>query len=92
MLENVIILLVRSQSGSVDLLVHGAWHDIVPQVHRDYVQEILRDFKQRARSDPNRLFKQAATLSVGPVITHAEGADLSSNLSLLSMANSFERL
>jgi hypothetical protein len=90
--ENVIILLVRSRNGNLDLLVHPAWHDIVAPAHQEYVQDVLSDFERRTTTDPEGLFKQVATLSVGPLVTYAEGADISDNPKLRKMLDSFVSL
>lgn len=51
----------------------------------EYCSELLNDFVKRAQNDPDGLFKQICSLSVGPLITFFTGdrLDRSSVMGLL---------
>ena len=86
-LERVIIVFLCTESGALRVLSHQDWRTIVQSKDRDYVRDLLDDFKERARSSPEALFQQAASLSVGPVVTYAVGSatDLKSSMELLDV-------
>jgi hypothetical protein len=87
--EHVIILLLRSINGDLNVLADPEWHSIVVQTDRSYIREIVSDFKTRAHFDPEGLLKQAKSLSVGPLITHAEGPDIAQFPILKDLAERF---
>jgi hypothetical protein len=43
----------------------------------DYLEELLKDFIERAKTDPAALFNQICSLAVGPLVTRATGSNLS---------------
>jgi hypothetical protein len=88
-LENVIILLSFSPQRTLDVRVHPAWRRIVGRDHQEYVREVISDFRLRSRIDSESLIKQAAELSVGPLVTYARGADLYGNPDIVSLSEWF---
>ena len=70
-----ILLALRDEEGQLRLLVHHELISIVQAEDWDYVQSLLRDFKERAQRDAATLFKQLTTLSVGPLVTRLAGAE-----------------
>jgi hypothetical protein len=87
--ENIVVLLLRAIDGDLRVLIHPEWRAIVEQTDRDYIGEILSDLKVRAQIDPDNLLKQAVSLSVGPLVVHREGPDLTKCPGLLSLSKKF---
>ena len=69
--------------------MHPAWRRIVRRDHQEYVREVISDFRLRSRIDSESLIKQAAELSVGPLVTYARGADLYGNPDIVSLSEWF---
>ena len=90
-LEKIIVILVGSKPKEVNILVRPNWQTIVEEDDRDYVQELLKDFKLRLRLDPEGLLKQASLLSAGPLLTYASGHPPFADNRLLSLLKEFEK-
>ncbi len=86
-LERVIILFLRTESGTLRVFSHQDWRTIVHFKDHNYVRDLLDDFKERARSSPDALFQQVASLSVGPLVTYAVGSatDLKAMIEVLDV-------
>ena len=93
-LERVIILFLRNPSGALRVLSHRNWRKIVQPRDQEYVRDLLEDFRERARTAPDALFKQAASLSVGPLVTYAVGTetDLKANMNLFEICRNMADL
>jgi len=72
--ERVLILFLRNENGSLRVLSHQDWRNIVHLQDLEYVRDLLDDFKERAQCAPEALFRQVASLSVGPLVTYAVGS------------------
>jgi hypothetical protein len=51
------------------LYVDPKWREFVKETDRDYIEDLLKDFPERARQDPEALFKHLCSLGVGPLVT-----------------------
>ncbi len=71
------------------MLINPKWQSIVPSDDREYISAILNDWKSRISLDPEALFVQACSLSVGPIITALTGSDLATHPALAATAQSF---
>jgi len=93
-LEHVIILFLRNPSGALRVLAHRDWRKIVQPRDHEYVRALLEDFIERATSAPDALFKQAASLSVGPLVTYAvgTGVDLKASMNLFEICKNMADL
>ena len=47
-LENVIVLFLRYENGALTVFSHKDWQKIVRREDREYVRDLLHDFKERA--------------------------------------------
>lgn len=75
--------MLRSQNNQVRMFIDPNWREIVQAEDREYIGEILADFRQRIQSDPKYLFEQVKSLVVGPLQTHSEGNSLAEHPLLL---------
>ena len=66
-------MLVRD-SNRLRLFVRAAWRDVIDSSDQQYIEALLDDFRDRAKSEPDMLFRQASSLSVGPIVTHETGS------------------
>jgi hypothetical protein len=73
--ERIVILFLGHPSGSLRVLCHRDWRNIVGVEDLEYVSDLMDDFRERARSTPDALFRQVSSLSVGPLVTYAVGSD-----------------
>jgi hypothetical protein len=73
--ERVVILFLGGPGGSLRVLTRRDWRNMVSSEDVEYVQALMDDFRERARSTPDPLFKQVSSLSVGPLVTYAVGAE-----------------
>jgi hypothetical protein len=87
--ENVITILVELRSGAWKLLVRHGWRKVVASDDQRYVGELLADMKSRISVDPNSLFQQLSSLSVGPLITHSVGGQVHDNPQMAVMLRNF---
>ena len=88
----VILLVLRDEGGSLHFLVHPEFRTLVPPEQLDYFETLLRDFAERAKVDPEALFKQLSSLGVGPLVTKEAGSDLSEYPDLQKLSEQFVRL
>ena len=85
--EKIIIVFLGSAGGALRVLSHRDWRDMVREEDVEYVGNLMEDFRERARLTPDALFRQVASLQVGPVVTCAVGSDsdLQTQLGLLDL-------
>lgn len=88
----VIALATSSDKNEVEIRVHPEWEKIVKSSDRDYFRSLWRDLKVRIESDPEAVFQQLSFLSVGPLITHVTGSNLSDHPDLFRLLGSFRSL
>ena len=87
--QNILIFVLFSGSGNLSVLVRPDWPRFVEERDREYIAEILRDFKDRGSSDPEGLFRHISSLSVGPLRTYALGSLLSDHPDLVAICTGF---
>ena len=68
--EIVLLVAKNEQSEGLSLFVNPAWREFVASRHWEYMGDLLEDFKERKRLEPDALFQQLCSLRVGPIITH----------------------
>lgn len=83
------MLLVWDQESNLHILCHPELNKIASLEDLDYLNALLQDFLERAKQDPEALFKQASSLGVGPLITISTGSSDSEFESLSGMCSSF---
>lgn len=55
------------------VFLHPGWREFARASDHQYIEALIEDFKGRAKSDPEMLFQQASSLSVGPLVTSETG-------------------
>ena len=85
--EKIIVLLIRYENGTLRVLSRQDWPSIIQPKDLEYIRDLLADFKERASSAPDVLFRQVSSLSVGPLVTHAVGSrfDLKNSMDLVDV-------
>ena len=73
-------------------MVHPELRAIVQPEDIGYVQALLQDFLERAKLDPNALFKQLCTVGIGPMVTGDIGTELADRPLLLELSSRFAEL
>jgi hypothetical protein len=86
------LLVLKDDDGNLQLLVHPEFRTIVREEDLDYIESVLDDFRERARSHPAELFLQVSSLGVGPLLTRETGLNLSDHPSMLEHASQFVEL
>ena len=87
----VLIVLMNSES-SLRFLVHRELRTIIQKEDFEYIQSLLVDFLERARREPEALFKQLSSLGIGSLVTQEIGSNLADNSSLQELSSKFVEL
>lgn len=85
----LVVLLLWDQESSPQILAHPELNKIVSREDLDYLESLLQDFLERAKLEPEALFKQASSLGVGPLVTVEAGPSISDFPSISEMCSSF---
>ena len=85
----LILLVVEGREGRLLGFVAPGLSEIVCDADRQYVQELLADIRERVGKDPEALFKQLSSLSVGPLVTHETGICGRQDLRLMPLCSGF---
>jgi hypothetical protein len=83
---------LEDANGSLHFLVHPDWRLIVKPGDVKYFDSILEDFCERATGQPESLFKQLSSLSVGPLVTQETGSRISDYPHLSALLSRFVHL
>jgi hypothetical protein len=83
---------LRDEKGSLRFLIHPELRAVVMENDLPYIQSLLQDFHERAKLNPEALFKQLSSLGVGPLVTHKAGPSVSEYPPLLEMCSRFVQL
>lgn len=78
--SNTLLLATLHDSGEMQILVNPDWRSFVQEPDSDYLEELFESFIELLVEDPSALFKQLASLSVGPIVTKSEGTRAYSDL------------
>jgi hypothetical protein len=78
--------------GNLRLLIHPEFRALLQDEDRAYFQALLIDLPERAKLQPDALFKQLCSLGVGPLVTQTVGEDLTGNPALLELSSTFVQL
>lgn len=87
-----IVLLLIEQPKTMLILADPAWKRVIQPTDHGYVQEVLTDFADRAKSDPVVLFEQASEINLGPLVTAEVGVFDPEDTHLASMLQRFVSL
>lgn len=68
----VLLFAIKDRAG-LRLYAHPALGQQISDRDRHYVEELVKDLVQRSKQDPEDVFRQLSSLSVGPLITDESG-------------------
>lgn len=85
----VILLVLKDEKGGLRFLVSPDLRTIVQGDDWAYLDPLLLDIQKRAQNQPADLFKQLASLGVGPLVATEVGKALSDNPSLRELSDKF---
>jgi hypothetical protein len=89
---SIILLVYEEGEGSLRFLIHPELRAVVRENDLPYIQSLLLDFQERAKLNPEALFKQLSSLGVGPLVTHEVGTSISEHPNLLEMCSNFMQI
>ena len=89
---STILLVLEDFDGTLRVLVHPGWRQIVKAQDLDYIESLLKDFPERAALHPGDLFAQLSSLAVGPLITHETGERISDYPALAQLCSGFVQI
>src|SRR6185312_14704173 len=90
--SRLLAFVTSSSDGEVALHIRPRWEEIVGSCDRSYLGVLFRDFKDRAKSDPELMFRLLSSLAVGPLVTYDAGTDLSEHPEYWTLWASFTKL
>jgi hypothetical protein len=85
----VVLLALKDVEGGLRFRVHPEFRTIVLEDDLPYLESLLSDFLERAKKDPEALFKQISSLGVGPLVTYEAGTPLSEFPEIESLSSQF---
>ena len=65
------------------------WIEFISEADREYCSALFADFIKRAQTDPDVLFDQLCSLSVGPLITFSTGKSLAESREIAPLWENF---
>ena len=84
--------MLKDASGDLRFLVDPGWRAVVQEEDREYLESLLGDLLERAKEQPETLFKQLSSLEVGPLVTEEAGEQISDHPRLLELSSRFVQL
>jgi hypothetical protein len=87
-----VLLVLSNEKCRLRFFVHPDWRTFVQCDDLNYIESLLLDFSERAKSHPDALFKQLCNLGVGPILTQEAGANLDDYPSLRRLSSEFIEL
>jgi hypothetical protein len=85
----ILVVVILDREGSLEILTHSDWRNLVEPIDAEYIDSLFLDFKQRATHHPEELFEQLCWLGVGPLVTIQAGESISDHPALLELCDSF---
>jgi hypothetical protein len=67
--EGVVILLALKDGAGLKLYAHSSLRQQISDRDQEYIEDLLKDLTERVKAFPEDVFRQLASLSVGPIIT-----------------------
>ena len=84
--------MLEHTNNGLHIFVQGDWRTIIQAEDVEYVESLLRDFRERVELDSDALFRQLSSLGVGPLVARQTGRHLSEHPALLELCSRFVRL
>lgn len=69
--------MLEDDDGNLRILIHPELRTVVTENDLPYIHSLLQDIQERAKRQPDALFKQLSSLGVGPLLTHEAGTNVS---------------
>jgi hypothetical protein len=88
----VFLFVLKLSVSELKLQIDQGWRQFVRERDYGYIQALLADVKERTTSDPEALFQQVSSLSVGPVVAQQTGLNLGDYPDLLILCRRFVEL
>jgi hypothetical protein len=88
----IILLVLKGKNGNLDFRVHPQWQALVHPEDSEYIDLLLADLPVRAQLNPDALFDQICSLSVGPIQTKETGPGNSDDPGLAELISMFEQV
>jgi hypothetical protein len=87
-----IIVVLREEGGTLRFFVHSKLRRIVHGEDLAYLDFLLKDCLERAKLQPEALFKQLSSLGVGPLVTQETESKLSDHILIQELSSTFIEL
>ena|ERR1700676_2543914 len=89
----VILLALRHDGGDLSFLIHPNVRNMFRGEDLEYLDSLIWDFVERARTSPNDLVRHLSTLSgLGPLVISEFGTDISKSSTALEIEREFVEL
>ena len=86
------VLVLLSNDAKLEVYIAPGLRSLVKPEDWTYINALLNDLKERARVEPEQLFRQLSSLNVGPLICEMAGARIEDNVALSDTIVGFNRL
>jgi hypothetical protein len=87
-----IAIVLEDARGALRFLVDPGWRAVILAEDVEYFESLLRDLPERAKEQPQTLFKQLSLLEIGPLVTQETGEQLSDHPVLFDLSSRFVQL
>jgi hypothetical protein len=87
-----VLLLTTGTDGEIGIFAHGALPEVVEPDDLSFIESLIRDFHERAKDDPEDLFRQLSSLATGPLVTMESGNNPAQNISVRNFVKVFTKL
>ena len=84
--------MLLSNDAKLEVYIAPGLRSLVKPEDWTYINALLNDLKERARVEPEQLFRQLSSLNVGPLICEMAGARIEDNVALSDTIVGFNRL
>jgi len=84
------LLALKDERGNLDFRVHPQWSGLIRAEDSEYIESLLTDWPIRAKFQPDDLFKQLCSLSVGPLQTKQTGQNIADHPAVAELISTFE--
>lgn len=88
----IVLLAVRDEGGDLHLFVRPDWVSRVNCEDRGYLDELIRDFIERAHFQPRAFYEHISSLASGPLLACKVGARIEDHPEYAALCASFQRL
>ena len=88
----VFLIVLEDSKQGLRFLVDPDWRGLVHEGDVEHIESLLSDFLERAKEQPEALFKQLSSLDVGALVTQETGEQISDRPALLELSSRFVRL